>query len=85
MFVMDELRHVAAVVVLVALFSVEPGGGDDTGQTSGIVTGQFEVEGNSSGGARVTITGSFTGNYTAGVAVTDPEGNVVEVQRWHGD
>ncbi|MBL7116083.1 MAG: hypothetical protein ISS35_09985 [Kiritimatiellae bacterium] len=61
-------------------FSVEPGGGDDTGQTSGIVTGQFEVQGNSSSGARVTITGSFTGTYNAGAAVIDPADDSVVVE-----
>jgi len=55
-------------------FSVEPGGGDDSGRSSGIVTGQFEVQGNSSSGARVTITGSFTGDYAYTGAELGEEG-----------
>jgi hypothetical protein len=58
-------------------FSVEPGGGDDSGRSSGIVTGQFEVQGNSSSGARITITGSFTGNYIFTGAELGEEGETL--------
>lgn len=51
---------------------VETPGGDETGATSGEANATFEVSGTSASGASVTISGTFSGTYTAstGTGVT---------------
>lgn len=56
--------------------SVSTAGGDDTGQTSGDVTAQFQVSGTSAGGVSVTIVGSFQGDYTAPTVVGGGSGTL---------
>jgi hypothetical protein len=57
-----------------SIHSLSAPNGDATGGSSGAVQGNFEVSGNSASGARVTITGSLSGTYTAAVTATGSSG-----------